>query len=303
MPSAPMSWSRIREGFPLWTSAVTINKNKCRATLPLSDLTSSGFVPGWQSWVLTKWKVWMGSNLGALAVHLRAKGLDKLRFHSCGFDDEILAAIGVELGRIKKLMISRHLDDASIELIALALQSPNNEMKELVLDYAASSIETHLVPALKHPNCNLAKLSLFVHGSEHKEAAKAVEDTLRDRLALFALLQGRQPRRRDAKRPEAQRLWVGGGSSLPRRTSRTPPSSYSPSIGIDTRGSELDLLGTLGFGACISAGVDKVGESDCESFWRDAQCGLFPTRFTKGHGVALDAIASYGVKAALLPCH
>ncbi|KAH6572376.1 hypothetical protein BASA62_003425 [Batrachochytrium salamandrivorans] len=175
----------------------------------------------------------------------------QLRFHSCGFDDEILAAIGVELGRIKKLMISRHLDDASIELIALALQSPNNEMKELVLDYAASSIETHLVPALKHPNCNLAKLSLFVHGSEHKEAAKAVEGhSPRPPCAVCAVARATSketvlpvemfqlPRRRDAKRPEAQRLWVGGGSSLPRRTSRTPPSSYSPSIGIDTRGSE-----------------------------------------------------------------
>ncbi|KAH6572380.1 hypothetical protein BASA62_003429 [Batrachochytrium salamandrivorans] len=150
-------------------------------------------------------------------------------------------------------------------------------MKELKLEYqndTASSIEDHLVPALKHPNCNLAKLSLPAGGIE--EIVLPVEaiargdvqiggsgvvvigqDPAKGCFGALLWVRNSQPRRWDAKRPEAQRLWVGGGSSLPRRTSRTPPSSYSPSIGIDTRGSELDLLGTLGFGACISAGVDK----------------------------------------------
>ncbi|KAH9254587.1 hypothetical protein BASA81_007344 [Batrachochytrium salamandrivorans] len=140
-----------------------------------------------------------GNQLGsALVVHLRAKGLDKLRVVCvayCDFVNETLAVVGVELGRIKRLLISRRLNDASIALIALALQSPNSEVKELRLWYddTASSIETHLVPALKHPNCNLAELLLWY--SEHREAARRVNYTFRKRLALFVLLQGRQVRR------------------------------------------------------------------------------------------------------------
>ncbi|KAH9247095.1 hypothetical protein BASA81_015288 [Batrachochytrium salamandrivorans] len=141
-----------------------------------------------------------GNQLGsALAVHLRAKGLDTLRFVYCNFVDETLAAIGLGVGRIKKLSVSYAiLNDASVELIALALQSPNSEMKELVLRYdgnRARSIEDHLVPALKHPNCNLAKLSLWA-SQEHVETAQRVEDMFHNRLALFALLQGRQAKRR-----------------------------------------------------------------------------------------------------------
>ncbi|KAH9255831.1 hypothetical protein BASA81_006232 [Batrachochytrium salamandrivorans] len=132
---------------------------------------------------------------GALAVHLRAKGLNELRFISCDFVDETLAAIGLGVGRIKKLKTDVHLNDASIKLIVLVLQSPNSEMKELVLRYAASSIETHLVPALKHPNCNLVKLSFRAYEPEHEEAAEKMEDMFHNRLALFALLQGRQVRR------------------------------------------------------------------------------------------------------------
>ncbi|KAH6572368.1 hypothetical protein BASA62_003413 [Batrachochytrium salamandrivorans] len=104
-----------------------------------------------------------GNQLGsALAVQLRAKGLGELHFVNCDFVNETLAVIGVELGRIKRLDIGRNLNDASVELIALALQSPNSEMKELALTYniIAGSIKTHLVTALKHPNCNLVKLSL-----------------------------------------------------------------------------------------------------------------------------------------------
>ncbi|KAH9254490.1 hypothetical protein BASA81_007603 [Batrachochytrium salamandrivorans] len=134
-----------------------------------------------------------GHQLGdALAAHLRAKGLGRLRLSTVSFTDEILAAVGVELGRIKRLDIGRNLNDASVELIALALQSPNSEMKELVLTYniIAGSIKTHLVTALKHPNCNLAKLSLSTYGG----GAKVAED-FHNRLALFVLLQGRQLRR------------------------------------------------------------------------------------------------------------
>ncbi|KAH9254261.1 hypothetical protein BASA81_007862 [Batrachochytrium salamandrivorans] len=72
------------------------------------------------------------------------------------------------------------------------------ELRELVLPYvddAASSIENHLVPALKHPNCNLVKLSFRAYEPEHEEATKRVEDMFHNRLALFALLQGRQVRR------------------------------------------------------------------------------------------------------------
>ncbi|KAH9255752.1 hypothetical protein BASA81_006146 [Batrachochytrium salamandrivorans] len=131
----------------------------------------------------------------ALAVHLRAKGLDELCFYRCNFVDETLAAIGLGVGRIKKLSASYAiLNDASFAQIALALLSPNSEMKELVLPYddrMASSIETHLVPALKHPNCNLAKLSLSTYGGGAK-----VAEHFHKRLALFVLLQGRQVRRR-----------------------------------------------------------------------------------------------------------
>ncbi|KAH9248351.1 hypothetical protein BASA81_014025 [Batrachochytrium salamandrivorans] len=140
-----------------------------------------------------------GDQLGdALAVHLRAKGLDKLRFYDCDFADETLSVVGVEVGRIKRLDLEESdLSDASLEQIATALKSPNNEMKELVLWYdddTESSIETHLVPALKHPDCNLVKLSLPAHPGLI-EAAVRVEDMFHNRLALFVLLQGRQVRR------------------------------------------------------------------------------------------------------------
>ncbi|KAH9255539.1 hypothetical protein BASA81_006356 [Batrachochytrium salamandrivorans] len=141
-----------------------------------------------------------GNQLGsALAVHLRAQGLDKLRVAYCGFVNETLAVVGVEIGRIKRLMLEDdRVSDASIELIALTLQSPNNKMKELVLEYAYSTmngIENHLVPALKHPNCNLVRLSLLTYEPEHKKTIKRVEDMFHNRLALFVLLQGRQVRR------------------------------------------------------------------------------------------------------------
>ncbi|KAH9255828.1 hypothetical protein BASA81_006229 [Batrachochytrium salamandrivorans] len=140
-----------------------------------------------------------GVQLGsALAVHLGAKGLNKLRFAYCDFADETLAVAGVELDRIKKLEIDGYLNGAPIELISLALQSPNSEMKELALPYdddTASSIEDYLVPVSKHPNCNLDKLVLWAY-NEHEEAARKVEDTFRKHRALFVLLQGRQLRRR-----------------------------------------------------------------------------------------------------------
>ncbi|KAH9255839.1 hypothetical protein BASA81_006240 [Batrachochytrium salamandrivorans] len=136
----------------------------------------------------------------ALAAHLRAKGLDKLRFHNCDFVNETLAKVGVEIGRIKRLILEcRRINDAFIKLIVLVLQSPNSEVKELRLwygDNTASIVKDHLVPALKHPNCNLAKLSLWAYDPDHEAAAKRVEDTFRNRLALFVLLQGRQVKRR-----------------------------------------------------------------------------------------------------------
>ncbi|KAH9247216.1 hypothetical protein BASA81_015156 [Batrachochytrium salamandrivorans] len=136
-----------------------------------------------------------GTQLGsALAVHLRAKGLDKLRFHNCDFVNETLAKVGVEIGRITRLILEcRRINDAFIKLIVLVLQSPNSEVKELRLwygDNTASIVKDHLVPALKHPNCNLAKLSL--RADRDREAAGRVEAMFRNRLVLFVLLQGRQ---------------------------------------------------------------------------------------------------------------
>ncbi|KAH9256831.1 hypothetical protein BASA81_004934 [Batrachochytrium salamandrivorans] len=139
-----------------------------------------------------------GNLLGrGLAVHLRAKGLDKLCLRDCGFTNLILDAIGIELGRIGRLDIG-NLNDAFLAQIVLVLQSPNNEIKELVLGYTSltmSSIENLLVPALKHSNCNLVKLSLWTYLSEDQTAAKTIEHKFRNRLALFALLQGQQVRR------------------------------------------------------------------------------------------------------------
>ncbi|KAH9250900.1 hypothetical protein BASA81_011288 [Batrachochytrium salamandrivorans] len=139
-----------------------------------------------------------GNQLGdTLAVHLRTKGLDKLFLRDCDFTNGTLAVVGVELGRTKRLGIDNYLNDASVELIALVLQSPNSELKELSLWHGgmANSIKTHLVPALKHPNCNLVKLSLLAY-EEREEVAGRLEDTFRNRLALFVLLQGKQVRRR-----------------------------------------------------------------------------------------------------------
>ncbi|KAH9261807.1 hypothetical protein BASA81_000463 [Batrachochytrium salamandrivorans] len=76
--------------------------------------------------------------------------------------------------------------------------APNNEMKELSLWYddTASSIKTHLVPALKHPNCNLSKLSLGTNRPEHKATAFRVVGAFRNHRVLVVLLQGQQLRRR-----------------------------------------------------------------------------------------------------------
>ncbi|KAH9251507.1 hypothetical protein BASA81_010538 [Batrachochytrium salamandrivorans] len=137
-----------------------------------------------------------GTQLGnALAVHLRTKGLDKLRLFDCDFVNETLAVVGVEIGRIKRLDLGfSNLDDASVELLALALQSPDGELRELMLwhNWSAASIKDHLLPALKHPNCNLVKLSL----SNFEGQTEAAGDAFRNRLALFVLLQGQQMKKR-----------------------------------------------------------------------------------------------------------
>lgn len=125
---------------------------------------------------------------------LRAKGLDRLRIGFCNFANQVLAAVGAELGRVQALEIDE-LNSVCITLIGIALQSPNSAMKELSLPYeddTASSIEKHVVPALRHPNCSLAKLRFFAYDEEHQAAAKMVEDKLRSRCGLFALLQGQQ---------------------------------------------------------------------------------------------------------------
>ncbi|KAH9257736.1 hypothetical protein BASA81_004202 [Batrachochytrium salamandrivorans] len=136
-----------------------------------------------------------GNQLGnALAVYLKAKGLDKLRFYNCGFVDETLAVVDIELGRTKRLEIHGQLNDDSLGLIALALRSPNNEMKELWLwseGHMMSNIENRLVPALKHPNCNLAELHFIPDQQEYESAVKTMSE-FHNRRALFALLQGQQ---------------------------------------------------------------------------------------------------------------
>ncbi|KAH9246204.1 hypothetical protein BASA81_016238 [Batrachochytrium salamandrivorans] len=134
---------------------------------------------------------------GALAVQLMARGSDMLCLYYCDFVNETLAAVGLGVGRIKRLALEDStLDNASLEQICLALKSPSNELRELKLKYEGdteSTIEDQLVPALKHPNCNLVELSLRAY--QHNEAANKVEDMFYNRLALFVLLQGQQARR------------------------------------------------------------------------------------------------------------
>ncbi|KAH9259735.1 hypothetical protein BASA81_002157 [Batrachochytrium salamandrivorans] len=130
-----------------------------------------------------------------LAVYLKASGLDKLYVCQCGFVNETLAAMGIGLGRIKILSICCW-NDASTKLIFLTLQSPSCKMTVWLWNKSdmKSSINNHLVPALKHPNYNLAKLFLFAD-PPHEAAGKTVEDRLYKRCALLALLQGQRVRR------------------------------------------------------------------------------------------------------------
>ncbi|KAH9257893.1 hypothetical protein BASA81_003912 [Batrachochytrium salamandrivorans] len=138
-----------------------------------------------------------GVQLGsALAVYLKAKGLDRLRIYDCDFVDKTLAVVGIELGRIKRLDVDC-LNDASIKLIALALQSPSCEMKVLWLwinNDMKSSIKNHLLPALKHPNCSLAELMFLPYEQEYDAIIIMLRQSHR-RRALLALLQGQQVRR------------------------------------------------------------------------------------------------------------
>ncbi|KAH9247102.1 hypothetical protein BASA81_015295 [Batrachochytrium salamandrivorans] len=140
-----------------------------------------------------------GNQFGdALAVHLRAKGLDKLRLFDCDVVDEPLIVVGVEISRIERLILEHSkVSDAAVAQIALILQSPNNEMKELKLEYSweEMNIENHLVLALRHPNCNLVELSFRAYEPKLKAAAERMEDMFYKHLALFVLLQGQQMRR------------------------------------------------------------------------------------------------------------
>ncbi|KAH9254221.1 hypothetical protein BASA81_007822 [Batrachochytrium salamandrivorans] len=136
---------------------------------------------------------------GALAVHLRAKGLDRLHFYDCEFADETLAVVGAEIDRIKRLEIFNNLNTTSIVQITFALQSPNNEMAELALGYIGptmSSIGYYLALALKHPNCKLVKLRLWAYLLQHQAITQTIEDKFCNQRALFVLLQGQQVRRK-----------------------------------------------------------------------------------------------------------
>ncbi|KAH9253663.1 hypothetical protein BASA81_008281 [Batrachochytrium salamandrivorans] len=55
-----------------------------------------------------------------------------------------------------------------------------------------SSIEKHLVFALRHPNCNLVQLVFVTNQPEHEAAAKVIMDMLHILRALLALLQGQK---------------------------------------------------------------------------------------------------------------
>ncbi|KAH9254275.1 hypothetical protein BASA81_007876 [Batrachochytrium salamandrivorans] len=126
---------------------------------------------------------------GALADHLRTKGLDKLQFYDCNFVDETLAVIGVEIGRIKRLILEGgRVSNASIELIAPCVAIPQQR------------VSWHI---------------------STKVAAKAVEVMFRNRLALFALLQGQQVKRRycPLRRLPVEMLRVCHADRLKRRCS------------------------------------------------------------------------------------
>jgi hypothetical protein len=136
---------------------------------------------------------------GELAVCLRTRGLETLHFDECSFTNGALTEIGVGLGYLKKLVVERiRVNKASMEQISLALQSPNNQLRELKLPYDASAavgIETILMQALKHPNCGLTRLDFAASGVEWKSAARVTVERFEKRRELFALLQGQQVRR------------------------------------------------------------------------------------------------------------
>ncbi|KAH9251154.1 hypothetical protein BASA81_011053 [Batrachochytrium salamandrivorans] len=143
---------------------------------------------------LEVWMNYMRVPLKMMMLLADCTRLAKLELIECEFSQTTVFSLPKSIARLK---ITSSVNNASVAQIALALKSPNSELRELVLPYghdAASSIENHLVPALKHPNCNLTKLSFWAY-LEHEKAAERMEDMFYNRLALFTLLQGRQVRR------------------------------------------------------------------------------------------------------------
>ena len=123
-----------------------------------------------------------------------------LSMGGCAFEGRLLLAVGADLFRLGSLKVSSTMDDAPFAMIAAALQSPDCAMKTLDLLYwlnTVKSIETHVVPALLHPNCSLTKLRLPSSDQPANEVrTKFLECQVTKHHAMFVLLQGQQMRRR-----------------------------------------------------------------------------------------------------------
>ena len=131
-----------------------------------------------------------------LAVHLRTKGLDRLCLRLSQFAKDALVAIGPDIRHVRRLDIFEHLNDRMVKYISDAFQHPDCALVELFLVYGGDmgrSIDRHLVPALKHPNCRLTKLQFHSFGYVNP-AAVNIKKQFDVGHALFALLHGRRRR-------------------------------------------------------------------------------------------------------------
>ncbi|KAH9249450.1 hypothetical protein BASA81_012812 [Batrachochytrium salamandrivorans] len=142
-----------------------------------------------------------GDRLGR-ALQDRGTGLDLLDLFNCNFASDCLSAVGALVARIKKLRIEGcEVDVAFLREVGLALKDANSELRDLSLpldDNTARGVETHVLPALRHSNCQLQKLELFSELPAHRQRREEILQEFSricHRRALLVLLQGQQLRR------------------------------------------------------------------------------------------------------------
>lgn len=136
-----------------------------------------------------------GGMLGRmLKRHIQASAMEALCFFGCNFTEATLEAMGDQLSRVTGLVIG-DADDGAIIHVANALKTTGNKIQVLRLLYDGKTInciKAHLLPALRHPNCNALDMS-FLTNMEYDDQATEVAFTFHRRHLLFAFLQGRLP--------------------------------------------------------------------------------------------------------------